>query len=767
MEAKFWKCIILRRAFNLRVVLTFFFLLVGTGFAVDNDGWSKFLPDRSESVISIETDTSGSVLWVGTIDGLYRKEGADIKTHGSSVDLSTEVVEDISVDIWNRPWCIVDGQVYIFTTYQTPEEEIVSTWYPCSFGELDSLQEVHATCMAQGPLDIVIGTNSGLIYSKNITRVKDTSLTGLGLPTRVLPEGNTIYDIVHWKGSYYFLSTSKGLFRLFNGRIKGVQRIGNVSVIQCAAIQSDTASKIWFADTGYVGQIDTSRRVSIENIIPLANVHSMCFDSIGHLWCATDSTLFEVYPQELVFVQHQLPKNPRIVIGPLLALSKDSILSGTDKGLFLFNPPRPIVTVKIKGVEEVEDGVLVEFKIRDFSSYPYLNFKWSIDGSDYSEWLTIEAKTSHTLNIGTLEDGEHELRIIIRPPLNGIDSTVDSYVFETGKPPFNWGLIVAIVILVGAVGIIIIVGILTRKRKVKTKKLRDKKSHIRGNPYRYGPPIRDSKYFVGRQKILRKTLSLIHNNCVLLRGDARIGKTSLLYQIRNRILAAKKDDEYKMIPIMIDLEKFEFEVKGRRKPKRRSAKTFYTNLVHVMAKAIYSKKHAANFIENPYTFSEFEDFMESVITRLKRNNRNKEIRVILLMDEGDEMTVYGLDFHKQFRGVFQSSYAKNFNIVLALREFTLEWRHRTSPWYNFFAIKELGPLNRVETYTLVKRYVRGGVEYKKDALKAIWNLTQGYPYDVQKLCSQIYDSLGNRVYVNRRDVLVASKELMEQDGKSV
>lgn len=746
------RVIILRFTFNYRIVLTLFFFLVVISFADDNDGWSKFVPNRSKRVISIEIDTSGSVLWVGTIDGLYRKEGSDIRTHGPSVNLPTEVVEDISIDIWNRPWCIVDGQVYIYTTFKNPEEEIVSTWVPCLFGGLDSLQEVYATCMAQGPLDIVIGTNTGLIYSKNITRVKDTSSTGLGLPTRVLPEGSTIYEIIHWKGSYYFLSTSRGLFKLFNGRVKGVQRIGSKSDIRFTAIQSDTVSTIWFADTVYIGQIDTTRRVSIVNMMPLTNIHSMCFDSIGHLWCASDTSLFEVYPRELVYVQHQLPKAPRIEIGPLLALSTDSILSGTNKGLYLYNVPRPVVSVKVIRVDVLEKGVLLKLKVSDFSTYPYLLLKWSIDESDYSEWLNLEAKASHTLDIGKLDKGEHRIKIIIKPPLENVGSTETSYRFSRGFYIRLWMWIVggAVLIFIGLSISAPFISKAIRIHHTKVDKMRRAKSLLGENPYISGPPIREEEKFVGRQVILEKVLAGVHNNSFLIHGEQRIGKTSLLYQIRNRIRAFE-DKKYKVESVMVNLQTL---------PERRTPKTFYTLFARTIARAIYSKRKRDydQIIRKKYDYSEFELFMEDVSDYIRRRYRKKEARVVLLIDEGDIMAEFGPGFQAQFRGLFVSSVTRYFNIVLMLREFTPEWRLKTSPWYNFFNVEPLEPMTKEETFTLVQKYVEEAIEFKKQTLNRIWEITQGHPFKVQKLCSIIYNSLGNKVYVRLKDVSSAYRK---------
>ena len=185
----------------------------------------------------------------------------------------------------------------------------------------------------------------------------------------------------------------------------------------------------------------------------------------------------------------------------------------------------------------------------------------------------------------------------------------------------------------------------------------------------------------------------------------------------------------------------------------------------MIIRAIFSGSERSKRLKKEYPYSKFVVFMESLVNHLKRKYPGKEVRIILLMDEGDDMLDYQITFHKKFRGVFQSSFAENVNIVLALYEFSAEWKARTSPWYNFFTPIELEPLEEKETYTLVQNYVKGAIEYKRGALHAIWDITQGHSYKVQKLCSRIFNSLGDRVFVSRQDVLRAQKELRKSSTR--
>ncbi len=74
-----------------------------------------------------------------------------------------------------------------------------------------------------------------------------------------------------------------------------------------------------------------------------------------------------------------------------------------------------------------------------------------------------------------------------------------------------------------------------------------------GTSYIAGPPVIDPKMFFGREQILRKIINTIHNNNIMLTGPRRIGKTSLLYQLKNRMVALD-DRDYFFTPALIDVQ---------------------------------------------------------------------------------------------------------------------------------------------------------------------------------------------------------------------
>src|SRR6185436_5392304 len=52
------------------------------------------------------------------------------------------------------------------------------------------------------------------------------------------------------------------------------------------------------------------------------------------------------------------------------------------------------------------------------------------------------------------------------------------------------------------------------------------------NPYVAGGPIFDEELFYGREPLIQRILQTVQNNSLLLHGERRIGKTSLLHQLQ-------------------------------------------------------------------------------------------------------------------------------------------------------------------------------------------------------------------------------------------
>jgi transcriptional regulator with GAF, ATPase, and Fis domain len=76
------------------------------------------------------------------------------------------------------------------------------------------------------------------------------------------------------------------------------------------------------------------------------------------------------------------------------------------------------------------------------------------------------------------------------------------------------------------------------------------------NPYIVGGPVREPEMCFGRSRLLMDILGVLHQNSVLLHGERRIGKTTILRQIELLLLSAA-DSQFCFKLIYIDLEGIE------------------------------------------------------------------------------------------------------------------------------------------------------------------------------------------------------------------
>ena len=107
-------------------------------------------------------------------------------------------------------------------------------------------------------------------------------------------------------------------------------------------------------------------------------------------------------------------------------------------------------------------------------------------------------------------------------------SSRSGYTVEYRRPlmrsPWLWWTAIALTLLLFVVAAIR--RILRRRRLLRR----------RFNPFIAGPPVLDPNLFVGRDALVDRVLATVPNNSLLLLGERRIGKTSILQQLRPKLV---------------------------------------------------------------------------------------------------------------------------------------------------------------------------------------------------------------------------------------
>lgn len=251
---------------------------------------------------------------------------------------------------------------------------------------------------------------------------------------------------------------------------------------------------------------------------------------------------------------------------------------------------------------------------------------------------------------------------------------------------------------------------------------------IKENPYFAGKPVRDAGMFFGREDVFDFIRRNIDRNVILINGERRAGKTSLLYQLAEPN-AVSPDHIFVFIDIMgiagVDSAGLLFALM------RETHRTLDKAGVNI------AEPVRAEFEENP--FRAFSDFAEVIATTVG----NKTI--VLMLDEFENLQEkinrkqLQEDIFEYLRSVMEH---KCFKFILIgtyrLDELT------SSYWPVFTQIAvhySLGRLEPEAAKALITNPIAGYVQYDSFALDRIVNISACHPYFTQLLCHFLLEHL--------------------------
>jgi len=220
-------------------------------------------------------------------------------------------------------------------------------------------------------------------------------------------------------------------------------------------------------------------------------------------------------------------------------------------------------------------------------------------------------------------------------------------------------------------------------------------------------------------------------NSLMIYGERRIGKTSLLFRLMED-LRQLKDDQFKFFPVFVDLEgTLESE--------------FFRHLMEGLLDALQSELadfpaaqrlqffHVAE--EVGYTDRHTRRDLRQIVSYLKKRY-DKTPRIIFLLDEADVLSTYSSLTQQQFRRILQDVFARNLGVVISGVHISKAWDRVESPWYNMFVEVVVPPLNRRESELLMRKPVYGFYEWDDDAIRYVWHRSHGRPHRIQQIAHE-------------------------------
>ena len=269
----------------------------------------------------------------------------------------------------------------------------------------------------------------------------------------------------------------------------------------------------------------------------------------------------------------------------------------------------------------------------------------------------------------------------------------------------------------------------------------------RFNPYVAGAPVLEDEMFFGRRELVDRILQTIHNNSLLLYGERRIGKTSIQHQLKKR-LRELDDPFYEFHPVFVDLQ-------GT--PETRFFQTIAEDIFQELAPVLDGLRPGID-VATEYAYRDFVRDVRAVLKTLEMRT-SKKVRLVLLIDEVDELNDYDPRVNQKLRSLFMKSFAESLVAVVSGVEIKKHWEREGSPWYNFFEEIEVKPFGPREAQELIERPIGGMFKLDDGVVERIIALTAGKPYLIQKICISLVTRLHEQ---HRRKITIADVEAVGQ-----
>ena len=249
------------------------------------------------------------------------------------------------------------------------------------------------------------------------------------------------------------------------------------------------------------------------------------------------------------------------------------------------------------------------------------------------------------------------------------------------------------------------------------------------NPYIAGNPITGERMFFGRQDVFeairRNLIGEYQDHVIVLYGQRRTGKTSVLYQMHRHL-----PETY--IPILIDLQGMSLEGMG----------SFLWELINIVRRSL-RKSHNIRlprldrkaFLTDPR-----EQFVETLLTDVQEAIGNR--RLLLMFDEAvlldDKVTSGQLepDVFRYLSNLMQHYQLLTFVFCVGSR--IEQMRRAFSSLFRVALYQDISFLDRESAIALITEPVKGVYEYESAAVERILSITSGHPYYTQLICHSIF-----------------------------
>jgi tetratricopeptide (TPR) repeat protein len=268
------------------------------------------------------------------------------------------------------------------------------------------------------------------------------------------------------------------------------------------------------------------------------------------------------------------------------------------------------------------------------------------------------------------------------------------------------------------------------------------------NPYIAGAPVVEARMFFGREDVfdwIQNSLTGRYANHILvIHGQRRVGKTSVLKQLGNRL-------PEKYIPVFFDLQ-------GR-------THTTLDRFLWWLGREIVRVLKQDRGIEVPLpekeAFAEDLEFFESRFLPGLRPLLGERV-LLLTFDEFDNLEESEIkdslarpliDHLRRLMG------QDGLNFIFSIGSSGRKLENMQASYTEFFKTalyKKISFLSKEQTFGLVTRPVEGVLEYEREAVDRIYSIASGHPYFTQLTCHELFSLCQRTGELRIREVDVES-----------
>ena len=246
------------------------------------------------------------------------------------------------------------------------------------------------------------------------------------------------------------------------------------------------------------------------------------------------------------------------------------------------------------------------------------------------------------------------------------------------------------------------------------------------NPYIAGNPVVSQGKLVGRESIVQDIKRALHNpytHAMVLFGQRRIGKTSVLLHLEHSLLSRK---EY--LPVYVDLQEHVHA--------NISVDEMFYGIAQKIALLTSTRLPEQERFDRQGHF-----FRETFVPAILKLSRRKGL--VVLFDEFDMLEMpQNRESHASLFPFLWNwlNEAKGMQFVFVLGRRPEDLSSETLSLFKTFQACHISLLGRRESLAIIRQSEKdGSLDWTDEARNWVWYWTQGHPFFTQLLCSEIWE----------------------------